>query len=229
MIALSHSRALRPAFAGPDQVGIVGGAGYLEFDGQVVALTPPGGPRMPNGVEMASRAVPGTAARIGSGRLLLGGLEVRPGAPWEPVPEVRLRPSGGPRLRPDPERLAGLGPGLTPAGDDILCGYVAGLFLFHDRREEAAAIALGAAARTTRLSAALLRHAAVGELPEPAHTFLSDGDTRPLAAFGHSSGPCLRLGLELAGAGPGGRSAGLAELLELAGVASFEVQAVRSG
>ena len=71
------------------------------------------------------------------------------------------------------------------------------------RREEALEIALRAAARTTRLSATLLRHAALGELPEPAHALLANGDARPLAAFGHSSGLCLRLGLMLAAAAGG--------------------------
>ena len=193
-----------------------------------MALTPLGGPRLPNGVETAARALQGAAVRIGLGRLLLGAEEITPGAAWEPVPEVRHRPTGAPPLRPDPELLAGKGPGLTPAGDDILCGYVAGLFLFHDRRE-AAEIALGAAVRTTRLSATLLRHAAVGELPEPAHAFLANGDARPLAAFGHSSGLCLRLGLMLADAPPNGRAACLAELLELAGVTSDPVLADAGG
>lgn len=203
MIAISTSRALLPALAGPELAGTSTGSGYLDFGGLVVALTPPGGPRMPNGIETTASAPRGMPVRIGRGRLELGDLEVRPGPIWEPVPEVRHRPSGGPRLRPDPEQLAGRGPGLTPAGDDILCGYVAGLFLFHDRRDEAAEIALGAASRTTSLSATLLRHAAVGELPEPAHAYLANGDPRPLAAFGHSSGLCLRLGLMIAAAARG--------------------------
>ncbi len=203
MIAISISRALLPAFAGAERVGTAVGAGYLEFGGMVVALTPPGAPRMPNGVESDVRVSPGTAVRIGLGRLLLGALEITPGDVWEPVPEVGRRPRGGPFVRPDPIQLAGRGPGLTPAGDDILCGYVAGLYLFHDRRAEAAEIALVASARTSNLSATLLRHAALGELPEPAHAFLATGDSRPLAAFGHSSGRCLRLGLMLAAAADG--------------------------
>jgi hypothetical protein len=200
LIALSTSRTLLPALAGPDLTGTAVGNGYLDFGSLVVALTPPGGPRMPNGIETSASAPRGTAVRMGSGRLRLGDLEVRPGSTWEPVPQVLQVPSGGPRLRPDPELLAGRGPGLTPAGDDVLCGYVAGLYLFHARGDEAAAIASGAAARTTRLSATLLRHASVGALPEPAPAVLATGDLRPLAAFGHSSGLCLGLGLMIAAA-----------------------------
>jgi hypothetical protein len=203
VIAVSTSRALLAIIAGPELAGTAAGRGYLEFGDLVVVLTPPGGPRMPNGVETAVRAAPGTPVRIGLGRLLLGSLELLPGVTWDPVPEVRHRPSAAHQPVPDPDRLAGRGPGLTPAGDDILCGYVAGIFLFHDRREQAAAIAERAAVRTTRLSATLLRHAAVGELPEPAHDYLANGDPRPLAAFGHSSGLCLRFGLQLAAAADG--------------------------
>jgi Protein of unknown function (DUF2877) len=203
VIAVSTSRALLPVIAGAELAGTAAGRGFLEFGDLVVVLTPPGGPRMPNGVETAARALPGTPVRIGLGRLLLGSLELWPGVTWEPVPEVRRRPPGAHQPRPDPNQLAGRGPGLTPAGDDILCGYVAGIFLFHDRREEAAEIAQRAAALTTRLSATLLRHAAVGELPEPAHEYLANGDPRTLAAFGHSSGLCLRLGLQLAAGADG--------------------------
>jgi len=141
VIAVSTSRALLAVIAGPELAGTAAGRGYLEFGDLVVVLTPPGGPRMPNGVETAVRAAPGTPVRIGLGRLLLGSLELLPGVTWDPVPEVRHRPSAAHQPVPDPDRLAGRGPGLTPAGDDILCGYVAGIFLFHDRREQAAAIA----------------------------------------------------------------------------------------
>jgi hypothetical protein len=198
--ALSISRALLPALNGPELTGIAIGSGFLDFGTFAVALTRPGGPRMPNGVETDLPVGRGIPVRIGGGRLLLGTFELAAGPVWEPVPEVLHRPARGTVPGPDPDRLAGRGPGLTPAGDDILCGYVAGLFLFHRRREEAAAIAARAATRTTLLSATLLRHAAIGELPEPAHAFLATGDTGPLAGFGHSSGRCLLEGLRMAAA-----------------------------
>lgn len=84
----------------------------------------------------------------------------------------------------EPLRLAGRGSGLTPAGDDILAGYSAGLTLFHGLTEEAAAMAELTAPRTTALSATLVGHAARGKLPEPAHALLERGDSRPLRRFG---------------------------------------------
>ncbi len=62
--------------------------------------------------------------------------------------------------------LAGLGPGLTPAGDDYLLGLMAGLRLWPPAGQPVeslcARIGRVAAGRTNRLSAALLRCAARG-------------------------------------------------------------------
>lgn len=72
--------------------------------------------------------------------------------------------------------LTGLGPGLTPAGDDFLVGLMAGLWAWPiilpsgwtaDRACQL--IVQVAAHRTTLLSAAWLRHAAAGEFAEPWH------------------------------------------------------------
>jgi hypothetical protein len=73
-----------------------------------------------------------------------------------------------PMLTSDPAaavaRLLGRGPGLTPAGDDVLAGFLVGARAFGlVGTEVGAAIAALAPARTTALSAALLWHAARGE------------------------------------------------------------------
>ena len=61
-------------------------------------------------------------------------------------------------------RLLGVGPGLTPAGDDVLAGLLVGLWSFGQRAEPLRrAVLAGLAAGTTDLSAALLRCAARGE------------------------------------------------------------------
>ena len=194
--AESVSAPVLPLFAAPSRAGTALGAGYVDFGGYVVALTRPGRPRMPNGIECAASPAAGEACWIGGGRMLAGGLEVLPGPAWDPVPEARLRPPPpeGP-VEVDVLRLAGRGDGLTPAGDDLLAGYAAALVLFGGRRGEAEAIAEVAAPRTTALSATLLRHAARGELPEPAHALLERGDPEPLLRFGHSSGRCILKGL----------------------------------
>lgn len=92
-------------------------------------------------------------------------------------------------------RLAGLGPGLTPAGDDLLVGWLAGIFFYGERgnlgvRGAAVgqAVAATAAARTTRLSAAWLRHAGMGEFAEPWHQLaagLETGDPAVMAQATH--------------------------------------------
>ena len=190
---LSHFRA--PAVAG---AGI--GLGYVDFGTFVLALTIPGAPRMPNGVETAVRAERGARAWIGDGLLQIGRESIEPGDVWNATPAVVHVPESVEGFTPEPEALAGRGPGLTPAGDDVLIGYAAALRLFHGLVDEARDIARRARPLTMLLSATLLDHAARGELAEPAHAFLERGDSTPLDRFGHSSGQCMKLGLML-GAG----------------------------
>ena len=176
------------------------GHGYVSLGDQVLALSPPGLSRMPNGVECELTVPARRPVLVGEGRVEAGGdvLRVSDGERWDPVPRPRVRMWARHPLRPDPALLAGQGPGLTPGGDDLLVGYAAGLVLWHDRRSEAEAIAVVAAPRTTLLAATLLRHAARGELPEAAHALLERGDPEPLRRFGRSSGRLLMLGLALA-------------------------------
>jgi hypothetical protein len=70
-------------------------------------------------------------------------------------------------------RVAGVGVGLTPSGDDWLAGLLMWTWLAHPRPEAVGAAVVGAAApRTTTLSAALLRCAAEGECDEAWHALL---------------------------------------------------------
>ena len=212
------SRAVLGLLHGPRRTGTCLGKGYVDFGGYVLALVPPGFPRMPNGVACHMPPAAGERVTAGNGRARTSQAVIVPGPVWEPVPAPGCRltagcwpvpglpqliidpiqlASGSSRPVPDLLWLAGRGQGLTPAGDDVLCGYVAGLVLWHRREREAAAIAAAAAARTTALSATLLRHAAAGELPEPAHALVVAGDPAPLRSFGHSSGQALMTGLAL--------------------------------
>jgi hypothetical protein len=95
-------------------------------------------------------------------------------------------------------QLAGLGSGLTPAGDDYLLGVMAALYFAGRQTELLPIIAAAAAPRTTRLSAAFLRAAANGEFMESWHDLaqaLFAGDAPAVAVamariaeFGLSSG-----------------------------------------
>ena len=106
--------------------------------------------------------------------------------------------------------LLGSGPGLTPAGDDVVSGALAALALL-DRLPRAAAAALASAARsrTTSLSATLLVAATRGQVvPQAARTLRAlargeDADAvsaaaRELFAVGSTSGHDLALGLAAA-------------------------------
>lgn len=110
------------------------------------------------------------------------------------------------------DRLHGLGPGLTPAGDDVLAGLLLTLRRFPALDRSALAARLGrrlaeASPRTTPLSAALLARAADGEgspqlLDAVDAAASGQAVTRPLRrllAVGHSSGAALALGAGLAG------------------------------
>jgi hypothetical protein len=113
--------------------------------------------------------------------------------------------------------LAGLGPGLTPSGDDALCGFTSIMALLSphlsadgaSRKHIARTIAAVARPRTTALSAVLLAHAARGEVAEQLGTLLLalslpagasqvvlDAADRVLA-FGASSGGDTLLGILL--------------------------------
>jgi hypothetical protein len=104
------------------------------------------------------------------------------------------------------ELLAGLGPGLTPAGDDVLAGAAAAVVAFGDatgfgglRRTSwlAAATHVHVTVRTTPLAARLLRLAAAGQVLGPVEPLLDltphgaahlDEALATLARLGHSTG-----------------------------------------
>lgn len=118
------------------------------------------------------------------------------------------------------DALIGLGPGLTPAGDDFVGGAMIALRAFGENAGHAAladriaAWALPLAEeRTNRISRAHLQCAAAGEGHEALHAYLesfSRRDLARLARLGHSSGLDAAAGCVLALAcastpGAGGR------------------------
>jgi len=121
-------------------------------------------------------------------------------------------------------KLLGLGPGLTPSGDDLLAGLLAVCKWSRRRLEEDAdanrtlalceavveAVVAGAPARTTRLSARLLNYAADGILYDPAMSRAASlfagrsADVEPAAlklfGLGHTSGTDMAVGILLGAA-----------------------------
>ncbi|WP_326777174.1 DUF2877 domain-containing protein [Streptomyces sp. NBC_01445] len=99
--------------------------------------------------------------------------------------------------------LVGLGPGLTPSGDDILCGALLASRAWGGPLAPLSEAVADATLRTPLLSAALLRHAVRGECVPQAHAFLrslrGDGALEPalreLLAVGHHSGGDLARGV----------------------------------
>jgi hypothetical protein len=199
--ARSHSSSplLRAVLFGPPRRGTVVARQALEFSGYVVTLTLVGSARMPNGIECGVRVHRSDSVVIGGGNLVISDQVIAAGPAWNPVP-VQLT---GAKLPPGPEpvfsELGGMGLGLTAGGDDVLSGYIAGLVLLHGMHARASRLAEAAAARTNPLSATLLRHAALGEVPEVVHVLLATGDSRPLLSFRRSSGQAWLRGLVSAG------------------------------
>jgi hypothetical protein len=182
---------------GPLLTGIGLGHGYVLFGDQVVALTPSGGLRMPNGIESELVVVAGERVTVGEGALTTATAFVGAGPRWDPRPRPRFSLSLRPRPQLRLDELAGRGPGLTPLGDDILVGYLAAAALAGIDGDDLAARAEQAGRRTTALSRTLLRLAARAWLPEAAHRLLVDGDLQPLIEFGASSGKGIAFGLAL--------------------------------
>jgi hypothetical protein len=164
----------------------------VRFGDDVLAVTPPGAPRMPNGVEAVLDLEPGEEVVVGNGELCTAHGPVVPGPRWNPRPKAHVkRRSHSPRRL---ERLAGRGPGLTPLGDDILIGYIGAAAL---AGEDVSALAERLAKKTTALSGTLLRCAARGELPEPVHALFERGELEPLHHFGATSGKGIVVGIGL--------------------------------
>jgi len=106
--------------------------------------------------------------------------------------------------------LIGLGPGLTPSGDDYLVGLLAGLDATDHRARPALATAIAYAAptRTTAIGSALLAHAVRGSYAERLHdvlTAIGAGDVGAISrsvdramAYGATSGADTLAGLFVA-------------------------------
>jgi hypothetical protein len=132
--------------------------------------------------------------------------------PWRATAEPALAAIG--RLAPlealriAARALGGLGPGLTPAGDDALSGILFAFRALGGPTVEPALLAVADSVRTGEVGAALLQAAAGGFHIEPVHDLVmaaTAGDQAAAARaaleldrFGSSSGADLAYGLRLA-------------------------------
>ena len=153
------------------------------------------------GAEALLAALPAGAAGLdpvpAAGLAGLAGLDQAPAA--TAVAAGLAGGDAGPALT-----LLGRGPGLTPAGDDVVAGALAALALLGAPDPAAVGAVLGAAAEaTTLLSAALLRCAARGQvLPQAAELLRALCGGAPvgtaldtLLAVGATSGAALAVGI----------------------------------
>jgi uncharacterized protein DUF2877 len=171
------------------------------------------GSRVPTGEAPTWRGSLPDRARLGA--VLLFALDViaagPPSAllddPWRPALRRAEAALGRADLAGTAAALGGLGPGLTPAGDDALAGILLARRALAGANAEPELLAVARSVNTTELSGALLAWAARGQAVEPVHGLLgalAAGD-RPaaaaaverVAALGASSGADLLLGLKL--------------------------------
>lgn len=118
----------------------------------------------------------------------------------------------GPAVEAAAHQLVGLGPGLTPSGDDIVCGALTSchaLAAWDDHVATVGAalatVAVQGRSRTSFVSAVLLSHAARGEVIPEVDTLLTAletgaelrGPLSELVAVGHHSGSDLARGAML--------------------------------
>lgn len=188
---LSGSVAGTPARVAGRQLFLGGGAVALQRarERRCVAA---GIPRTPDSAQDPAAA----------GRAALHGL----GAPPERL-RAGINRLGSGAVKPGVLALAGLGDGLTPAGDDVLAGYAAWSAAAH-RPPCLGELARG---RSSSLGLAYLRAAERGELPDAGAALLAAvlagsapaaaAAARGLRSWGASSGAALGWGI-LAGATP---------------------------
>jgi hypothetical protein len=217
---------------------------HLEVAGQAVGVTAAGAPGLPHALRTNLRRLPaagssatGLTAYVDSGLLHLGGralvaarlVDVRaPRIDAARMPKTspaaahgtpRSRGAGlvavaSPITAESVADLVGRGEGLTPLGDDVLCGWLAAHRAAGVPTPEVDEAVRRSLPRTTTLSATLLECAVSGEVADVAAAYLRAlGTPRAPAAraalgdLGHSSGEGLAHGIDLALASMAGQVA----------------------
>lgn len=187
---------------------------YLDLDGLLLGVVATPATAVPCALRVAAPDLSGfgdgPSAHIHAGALHLGGVPVQisrlvdaavPPYAGPADGDSDTTPPTGDRLLEWVGALVGKGDGLTPYGDDVLCGYLAMLRAHGRPTPELDEATRSLAGRTTLLSATLLDCARHGEVvPEYAAWVAALGtDAEPeatarLRAIGHSSGRGLHEG-----------------------------------
>lgn len=147
----------------------------------------------------------GDVVSVLSCRLAFPGGQTRIEEPWFGAQPHQSR-SASLDLSELAARLGGRGPGLTPAGDDVLAGVLLARWGASDEADRAESLAIARSVATNRISRAFLEAAAQGQCIEPAHDLLLALVARDetaaararahLASYGATSGAALACGIE---------------------------------
>jgi hypothetical protein len=191
---------------------------YVRFAGGIVALTttavPPGpiylrGAFPPGRLQKGERVVVGASALrlpVWRGSLPTGACDtsaLRSVAAGSALLESPLRAGADAAhravARADLEEaaslLGGLGPGLTPSGDDALAGILLGARIRWSIAAEPYLVGIASQVNTHEISRQFLVWAARGQSIEPVHDALMGGSADGLSVYGHTSGADLAVGL----------------------------------
>jgi hypothetical protein len=178
---------------------------YLQLDDGCLGVVTRAAVQVPCAMRTRLTLLPPVGgAHVEDGVLHLDGVPLRIGRIADArVPSVRSAGLGP--LRKDVEALVGAGDGLTPYGDDVLCGWLAVHRAAGHATDDVDAEIRERMSRTTSLSAALLDCAMHGEvIPEFAAFVAALGGpdeaaaTATLRAVGHTSGRGLLEGAQWA-------------------------------
>lgn len=171
---------------------------YLDLDGACLGVLAAGAVRVPCALRTRLPVLPDdVTARLVDGVLHLGGVPLRIGRIVDAQVPTLTASRLGP-LRRGVDELVGAGDGLTPYGDDVLCGWLAVYRAAGHASDDVDAEVRDRMHRTTCLSAALLDCALHGEVVPEFATYLAAlgteaeaAATASLRAVGHTSGAGL--------------------------------------
>ena len=185
-----------------------------DHDRVVTCVILPGAVRLPHAMAVPELPAAPSLVSVGGGVIMLSGRSLPVSRWWRPArPRAsslrgRVAVSSVRDLAARVPRLIGLGAGLTPYGDDVVCGALVACSATGIPERAAlvdAVIAVDLDRRTTATSALLLRQAVSGYCIDEVAAYLHalatrrniDRARRALLAVGHSSGAGLLEGIHL--------------------------------